>query len=516
MMMEFNSPGFVCLAPWPRRVVRVIMSTVSAVSQVGGGPASQATSSPPRRTSWSRQVAADIVGYFDAAAVIAGGLLPAIIYAKIGGVTMAWGNVAKIGFITSMIVVLCFRAWNMYDTERMHDFPLHPGKIIAAVFISLAAVLGLGIPFTAGQSHLWVWYATWLSGSCMMVLANRMLARVILARLTRAGRFDTRIAIFGAGTIARRVHDHLANPEPGLRFVGVYDDRMGQERINPEGLDIAGRMEELVHLGRNEGVDRIIIALPQAADRRIADVARKLEQLPVSVHVVTHIASDLIDEGAASSVSRLGPLGLLDVKKKPLSDWGPLVKKLEDIVLGSFLFVLALPLMALIALAIRLESAGPVFFRQRRRGLNQRVIEMLKFRTMNVLEDGEDVRQATANDPRVTRVGRFLRRTSLDELPQLINVLKGEMSLVGPRPHALVHDEQFGEQLERYANRHQVKPGMTGLAQVRGFRGETGTPDKVRQRVEYDLEYIKMWSLGLDLKILAKTILSVIKGRNAH
>ena len=175
-----------------------------------------------------------------------------------------------------------------------------------------------------------------------------------------------------------------------------------------------------------------------------------------------------------------------------------------------------LPLLLLCAVAIKLDSKGPVFFRQRRRGLNQKVIEVLKFRTMTVMEDGAEVKQATKDDPRITRLGRFLRRSSLDELPQLFNVIKGEMSLVGPRPHALVHDEHWGEMLETYANRHQVKPGMTGYAQVMGWRGETETPDKMRARVEHDLAYIANWSLGRDLKILVQTVRVVVRGENAN
>jgi len=171
--------------------------------------------------------------------------------------------------------------------------------------------------------------------------------------------------------------------------------------------------------------------------------------------------------------------------------------------------------MALIALAIKLEGPGPVLFRQKRGGLNHSVFQVLKFRTMRVMEEGAAVTQATRNDTRVTRVGRFLRKTSLDELPQLVNIVLGDMSLVGPRPHALVHDEHYGEMLERYANRHQVKPGLTGWAQVNGFRGETLNPDDMRRRVEYDLEYIDHWSLLFDLKILAVTPFYGFAGRNA-
>jgi Undecaprenyl-phosphate glucose phosphotransferase len=374
----------------------------------------------------------------------------------------------------------------------------------------------LGLPFKAEAGHIWIWYAVWLSASFSLILWLRMIARGVLSNLTAAGRFDTRVAVFGAGIIARRVHDHLLDPKLGLRFVGVYDDRKDQDRLTPEGLVVDGRLEDLIEAGRAGKIDQIIIALPQVADRRVADIAKKLEQLPISLHVVTHIASDLVDVTPGHSVSSLGPVGLLDVKSTPLADWAPLLKKVEDYGLGLILLFIAAPILLLCSIAIKLDSRGPVLFRQRRRGLNQKVIEVLKFRTMNVMEDGAEVRQATADDKRVTRVGRFLRRSSLDELPQLINVLKGEMSLVGPRPHALVHDEHWDEMLERYANRHQVKPGITGYAQVMGWRGETETTEKMKSRVEHDLAYIANWSLGRDLRILIQTVRAVVRGNNAN
>ena len=174
------------------------------------------------------------------------------------------------------------------------------------------------------------------------------------------------------------------------------------------------------------------------------------------------------------------------------------------------------PLWPVIALAIKLESRGPVFFRQRRRGRFLRTIEVLKFRTMSVMEDGDDVRQAVVGDTRVTLLGRILRRSSLDELPQLLNVLKGDMSLVGPRPHALVHDEEFTALLEKYPDRHQMRPGITGLAQVEGLRGSTAKPGSIEARVEADLAYIKAWSLALDMKIMWRTFSAVIRGTNAN
>jgi putative colanic acid biosynthesis UDP-glucose lipid carrier transferase len=267
---------------------------------------------------------------------------------------------------------------------------------------------------------------------------------------------------------------------------------------------------------RNDEIDKIVIALPQSADQRMSDVARQLEQLPVSLHIVTHIASDLVDGGPAHSVSAIGSVGLIDVKKKPLVDWQPMMKRAEDILVGGALLLVTLPLFPLIALAIKLDSPGPVMFRQRRSGLNQKPIEIYKFRTMTVRNSEDEARQATASDPRVTRVGWYLRRTSLDELPQLINVLKGEMSLVGPRPHLVEHDERFAQIVRTYGQRHQVKPGLTGLAQVRGFRGETSTTDSVAGRVDADLQYIRDWSLWLDMKIIVHTAFAVLTGRNAY
>ena len=468
------------------------------------------------RPVWSRRVTADLVGMFDVCAVVLGALVPAIIYGHVGGMTYQWTPLVQAALITSTVHYACMLHWGMYDINRMHDFPVAPGRIAGALGLSALAVLGLGLPFAPATVHMWVWYSAWLSASFTLILGGRIIARSALARMTAAGRFDERVAVFGAGAVARRVHDHLKDEATGIHFVGVFDDRAGTDRVDPDGLEIAGKLDDLIEAGRRGEIDRIVIALPQAADRRIATIAAKLEQLPSSLHVVTHIASDVIDSGPAHKVSALGSVGMLDVKTKPLADWAPFVKRAEDYVLGTVFLVLSLPLLVLIALAIRLESKGPVLFRQRRRGLNHRVIEVLKFRTMTVTEDGAEIAQATRNDPRVTRVGWLLRRTSLDELPQLVNVLKGEMSLVGPRPHALVHDEKWGEQLESYSNRHQVKPGITGLAQVEGWRGEAPTTAKIQARVEQDLAYIRNWSLGLDLKILWRTVWAVIRARNAH
>jgi len=488
--------------------VTLDQKTVSDIRSETAGTAA------PRR--WSRQVAADIVGLLDVTAIILGATLPVIIYSTFGGLEANWILTIQSGIAAAVVSYLLMKSWGMYDTSRMHCFPEHPARIFAALAIALIGVIGIGLPYAIREAHLWVWYAAWCSASYTLLLANRGLARIVLQRLTEAGRFDQRVAVYGAGNIARRVHDQLQTDADGIHFVGVYDDRAESGRVNTEGLLVTGGLSDLIEAGRNENVDKIIVALPQAAESRMSMIARKLEQLPVSVHIVTHIASDLVEQSDTHRVSSVGSVGLLDVKKKPLSDWEPFLKRGEDLVLGSLLMLITAPLFPLIALAIKLESKGPVFFVQRRRGLNKKTIPVLKFRTMTVTQDCADVTQATRGDARITRVGSILRRLSLDELPQLINVLRGEMSLVGPRPHAIVHDDQFGSELEAYANRHQVKPGITGLAQVSGYRGELSEDNSISRRIEHDITYIQNWSLSLDMQILWRTLWVVIKGKNAY
>jgi len=254
----------------------------------------------------------------------------------------------------------------------------------------------------------------------------------------------------------------------------------------------------------------VVIGLAGAPQPSTARLIDKLSLLPVDLWLCP-AEFDMPILGTA----RLGALSLLQVKPKPIRDWGFVMKLALDYALGAIALLVFAPLMLAAAVAIKLESPGPVLFRQRRHGYNHRVIHVYKFRTMRVTEDGPVVAQARKDDDRVTRVGRLLRRTSIDELPQLFNVLKGEMSLVGPRPHALAHNEHYRERLERYANRHCVKPGMTGWAQIHGFRGPTEDPEKMRKRVQLDLYYIENWSIWLDLKIIALTPFLGFVNRNA-
>jgi Undecaprenyl-phosphate glucose phosphotransferase len=277
-------------------------------------------------------------------------------------------------------------------------------------------------------------------------------------------------------------------------------------------------VDDLVEFARRSRIDLVIFSLPVMAEGRILQMLKKLWVLPVDIRLSAH--SNKL-RFRPRSYSYLGNVPVLDVFDRPITDWDVVTKYLFDKIIGSVALVCALPLMLLVAIAIKLDSRGPVFFKQRRHGFNNELIEVYKFRSLRAdMTDHSAQKSVTKDDPRVTRVGRFIRKTSIDELPQLINVVfKGNLSLVGPRPHAVnqkIEDRQFDEAVDGYFARHRVKPGITGWAQVNGWRGELTSPEKIKQRVEHDLYYIENWSLMFDLMILAKTPLALLKSENAY
>jgi Undecaprenyl-phosphate glucose phosphotransferase len=280
------------------------------------------------------------------------------------------------------------------------------------------------------------------------------------------------------------------------------------------GHPLLGETKDVLNVARMYRLDDIIIALPWHADRRIREIVNKLKELPVPIRLSSDLAGISYMERQSS---RLGNALMLDITSKPISGNAILLKALEDKILGVLILAAVAPVMAIIAMAIKLDSNGPVFFRQKRHGFNSQKFMVFKFRTMihDPLPE-QNFRQATQNDPRVTRIGRFLRRSSLDELPQLFNVLEGTMSLVGPRPHAVSMDEQYAPLIEGYFARHRVKPGITGWAQVCGLRGETQDPKMLKARVEHDIFYIENWNLFLDMKILVMTAFVGFIHKNAY
>jgi Undecaprenyl-phosphate glucose phosphotransferase len=365
-----------------------------------------------------------------------------------------------------------------------------------------------------------VWIASWfLLGLCALAIERAVLSQIALS-MVRAGRLDRRTVVVGGGEFGRELLRELAvarNSE--VHTLGVFDDR-GDDRSpdTVEGFPKLGNVDDLVDFARHTRIDLVIFALPITAEQRILEMLRKLWVLPIDIRLAAH-ANRL--RFRPRSYSYVGQVPVLDILDKPIADWDVVIKLAFDKIVGSLALIALSPVLLATAIAVKLDSPGPVLFRQKRYGFNNELIEVFKFRSMYVDQtDATATKLVTRSDPRVTRVGRFIRKTSLDELPQLLNVvIKGNLSLVGPRPHA-VHakaaDRQYDEVVDGYFARHRVRPGITGWAQINGWRGETDTPEKIQQRVEHDLYYIENWSILLDLYILAATPYSLIKTRNAY
>lgn len=409
---------------------------------------------------------------------------------------------------TPILAALRFRNKGLYEPailQQANRAALPVMQSLALIFVGLVVV-----GFLSGISGAFsrVWFVSWGFASIATVLILRQVTQHVLRQLHTRQIPHSRIALFGDPSSMAKAQAAMSGVDSGVEIVGCFVE----EKQSRASHKITGDLQDLIRMSQEHQIDRIVIAKEVAARFDLTRIMTQLSILPSEVLLYPMFLGDAVNLSGVISVNHSN---LLRIQKKPISDWGLLVKAIEDKIMAAMGLILCAPLFTLIAIAIKLDSSGPVFFRQRRHGYNQRVIDVWKFRTMTVLENGEDFRQATRNDERVTRVGRFLRKTSLDELPQLINVLKGEMSIVGPRPHPVAMNADFAARLIHYENRHKVKPGITGWAQINGFRGPTDKPILMRKRVEHDLEYIENWSLWLDLKIILATPFVGFVNRNA-
>ncbi len=403
-----------------------------------------------------------------------------------------------------------YRSWRGASSER---------EVVCALMTwgcTLLFIMAVGVVVRCYDHLSRGMLLAWFAVAPAIMLAFRTVLRTLQRSLRARGLNTRHYAIVGINELAIQLARNIEqNPEMGLNLIGFFDDRPPERTVTmpAEYGKKTGGQKRLIALARNGKVDTIYITFPMRAEERIRELLAELSDTTASVYIVPDF---FVFELLHSRWSDIGGLPAVSVFENPFYGIHGLVKRGMDIALASIGLVLLSVPMAAIALAIRWSSPGPILFRQKRYGLGGEEIKVWKFRTMRVMENGAVVTQTTQNDPRVTRFGAFLRRTSLDELPQLFNVLRGSMSLVGPRPHATAHNEQYRTQIDGYMLRHKVKPGITGLAQVQGFRGETDTLDKMERRVECDHQYIRDWSLWLDLKILFKTIGVVFYGKNAY
>ncbi len=403
------------------------------------------------------------------------------------------------------------------------SFLLNPFRRIATIAV-MWALMFAGIAVTIFATKLGAdlsrnWFITWAFSGLVFVFCARFITADVIRRWNRNGQLNRRAVLVGGGAPAEHVVATLeASRDTGITLLGVFDDR-GDDRAphTARGLPKLGSVEDLIDFVRSTRIDTLIITLPVTAENRLLHILKRLWVLPVDIRLS---AQDQLVRYRPRAYSYIGNLALLDLFDRPLGDWGPYLKTVEDRVIALLALVLLFPVFLGVALAVKMESKGPVFFRQKRYGFNNELIEVYKFRSMHTdMADVSARTLVTKDDPRVTRVGRFIRRSSLDELPQLINVLKGELSLVGPRPHATMASAAgnlYETVVEGYFARHKVKPGMTGWAQINGWRGETDTEEKIERRVEHDLYYIENWSLTFDLYILARTPFALLKSEGAY
>jgi Undecaprenyl-phosphate glucose phosphotransferase len=429
-------------------------------------------------------------------------------------------------FYVPVILASCLLANVLFNAARAHRIASYRTTFnqISRVLIGwtlVMAVLTAGIFFfKAGELFSPQWLVSWFVGGAALLVAFRLGLRALVGRWTAQGRLRRRTVIVGGGkdaeTLVEQINTSASND---IMLLGLFDDRIDVR--SPEtvgGYPKLGKVANLIEFARRTPVDLVMVSMPLSAEKRVLDMLTQLWVLPVDIRLSAHMSKLKFTSKAYSYV---GDIAVFDMADRPISDWNLVFKWVFDKVVALTALILLSPVMIATAIAIKLESKGPVFFMQNRHGFNNELIKIYKFRSMRTdMLDATASKLVTKDDPRVTRVGKFIRKTSIDELPQLFNVLKGELSIVGPRPHALqakADNLLYYEAVEGYFARHRVKPGMTGWAQVNGWRGETDTIDKIMQRVNHDLHYIEHWSILFDLYIVAITPISLIsKNENAY
>lgn len=412
--------------------------------------------------------------------------------------------------IAPIFIGLALSGTGCYRLENIALFADYFGKYALSVLGGFVGLIAIGFVFGIDDEISRIWIAIWSASSLIFVLLSRAVAARILSDVSNSRVALSTIAVYGDRRPTQNLISEISRVRPNAHIVGVYGP--SDTSLASSNATWDGDINDLLTYGRENQLDTIIIANSTLNPSALRELLLKFSVLPSEVMISFGFDRSHIP---IRKVHSLEDSQLLEVQRKPISGWGRLLKLIQDYVVASIALTLLSPLFLAIAVAIKLDSKGPVFFRQRRHGFNHQIFSIWKFRTMTVMEDGDKAVQATRNDVRVTRVGRFLRRTSLDELPQLFNVLQGEMSVVGPRPHPLSLNSEFRHHLTKYENRHVVKPGMTGWAQINGFRGPTEDPELMRRRVEFDLDYIENWSIWMDLQIIAATPFTLIFSKNS-
>lgn len=419
---------------------------------------------------------------------------------------------AAAGIMGATGLTALMRRDGFYDFDQIARAEHSARAIISRWALVLLGLLAFGFALKISENFSRIWLSAWSVTAVLSIIAVRLWANAFVRKMSRdGGVFARRVAVLGATSLGMKFAEQTKGSPSGIIIAGVYNAGLA-DKGDVNLSDVKGDLNDLAFAARNGEIDDIVIAVPRASTEDMRQLVSKLSILPVSIAICPNI--HWLDH-LGGAISHVGGVRVLSLYRRPLEGWGSVIKTLEDYVLGSVALILLSPVMLAIAIAIKMQSKGPILFAQKRHGFNNAVFKVYKFRTMTVAEDGDVVTQAKLGDARITPLGGVLRRYSLDELPQLFNVIRGEMSLVGPRPHALAHNHQYATTIENYSGRHKVKPGITGWAQVNGYRGETSENEQMADRVRYDLVYVDNWSLWFDIKILFLTVKAVVFPQNA-
>jgi len=481
-------------------------------------PAALAVASRPLPAAISPIVLAGAVRMIEFSLIVLAGMAVFAAYLP-SGEGLSWLYLIA-SVVIGALAMMAFQVADIYQVQAFRGHEKQYMRLASAWSVVFLIAIGASFFAKAGPMFSRVWLGVFFVVGLAVLIASRKILFLLVRRWTREGRLTRRTVIVGGGEPGARVIEDLRKQkDSGVEIIGVFDDR-GDDRSSAEcaGEPKLGTVDNLIEFGRLTRVDLVIFSLPISAENRILAMLKKLWVLPLDIRLAAH-TNKL--QFRPRSYSYIGNVPVIDVFDRPIADWDVVMKWLFDKIIGSALLLASLPVLALVAIAIKLDSRGPVFFKQKRYGFNNDLIEVYKFRSMYVeAADATASKLVTKDDPRVTRVGRFIRKASLDELPQLFNVVfKGNLSLVGPRPHAVnakAEARLYTEAVDGYFARHRVKPGITGWAQINGWRGETDTQEKIQKRVEHDLYYIENWSVLFDLDIVVRTPFALIKSENAY
>ncbi|MGF1753490.1 undecaprenyl-phosphate glucose phosphotransferase [Vibrio makurazakiensis] len=423
------------------------------------------------------------------------------------------------GAFSALLFVFFAENNGLYRRFESSSSSNHLSPIASSWIKAILCILLMAFFTHWSQIHSRVVIAVWMVLTPIALVGSRYLANALQTLHFKKHAYKQKAIIIGmTGTGVKLASDITHNATHSLKLVGFFDDRSEPRNIDPEsfancGAEYRGSIRDGLKLAKCRSVRHVYIAIPTWNAERVQSIVRQFSDTTAHVYLVPDVNTFELMQARWRNI---GGSPTISIQDTPFYGFSSVVKRMQDIVLASAILALISPVLAVVALGVKVSSRGPIIFKQMRYGLDGKEIKVWKFRSMSVMDNGTVVKQATKNDVRVTKFGRFIRSTSLDELPQFINVLQGKMSIVGPRPHAVAHNEEYRQIVDKYMLRHKVKPGITGLAQISGYRGETDTLEKMEKRVEYDLKYIQHWSLLLDLKIVFLTVFKGFISKTAY